>query len=266
MKQTLSPGFDTILLRSEKHALECTIDNGITSSIYNHQIQRGYLTLSVSTKMVKKAIKLYELFFKRLFKEGFSLTLDCRSFYHCPASAIIVDGETIPVRVKEKRELKRMSAGYNAYIPTGVLAIDIYGGTNWVATKTLVETEKCKWSEVFENIIPYLRTAAARIKEDRLKTEAWQQKMREEDMKRKEHKKMIEDRANVVQQIMKDVQLYVKAETIRKYCKFATQTMACTDEYKEKMAIAMKIADWIDPTTDYTDEILAELYEVEDFL
>ena len=266
MKKTNSSELDAILLKSEKHAMTCTIDGWQSYRIYEMQVQQGFLTLCVSSKMVKKAIKLYEVFIKRMFKEGFSLTLDNPSHFHCPPSAIIVDGEAIPVRVKEKRELKLMDGGYNQYVPTGVLAIDIYGGTTWKATKTLVETEKCKWREVFENVIPYLRSAAVRIRKDRLETEAWQQKMREAELKRNEHRKMIEDRASVVKQIMKDVWLYEKAEIIRKYCKFAEQKLVCSDAYKEKMSVALQIADWIDPTIDYTDEILAERYKVEDFL
>ena len=266
MKNTNFSELNAILMKSEQHALTCTIDYGISKGIYRRQVQKGYLTLSVSSTMVKKAIKLYENFFKRMFKEGFSLSLECRAHFNCPASAVIVDGEEIPVRVKEMRELKRISVGYNQYVPIGLLAIELYGGTTWKATKTLVETEKYKWSEVIENVIPYLRSAAARIKKDRLETEAWQQRMREEELKRKEHRKMIEDRASVVKQIMKDVWLYEKAEIIRKYCKFAEQKMVCSDAYKEKMSVAMQIADWIDPTIDYTDEILAERYKVEDFL
>ena len=266
MKQTHYPDFDAILAKSEQHALKDTIDYGFSKGIYHWQVQKGYLTLSVSSKMVKKAIKLYEVFFKRMFKEGFSLTLECQSHFHCPASAVVVDEEEIPVRVKEKRELKLMDGNYHQYVPTGVLAIDIYGGTTWKATKTLVETEKCKWSEVIENVIPYLRSAAARIKKDRIATEVWRQKWQEQSRLREEHEKMIRNRASVVKEIMKDVALYEKAEVIRRYSRFAAQKMVCSDAYQEKLAIAMAIADWIDPTIDYTDEILAEKYKVEDFL
>ena len=266
MKQTHYPDFDAILAKSEQHALKGTIDYGISKGIYHWQVQKGYLTLSVSSKMVKKAIKLYEAFFKRMFKEGFSLRLDNPSHYHCPPSAVIVDEEAIPIRVKEKRELKIMDGGYRQYVPTGVLAIELYGGTTWKATKTLVETEKSKWNDVFENIIPYLRSAAVRIKKDRLEAEAWHQKWQEEHRKREEHEKMIRNRASVVKEIMKDVALYEKAEVIRRYSSFAAQKMVCSDDYKAKLAIAMSIADWIDPTIDYTDKILAEKYKVEDFL
>ena len=90
----------TILRKSETHALTCTIDYGITTAIFRSQIEKGYLTLSVSSKMVKKAIKVFELFIRRMYKEGFSLILNCDTHFHCPASAIVVDGEVIPLRLK----------------------------------------------------------------------------------------------------------------------------------------------------------------------
>ena len=268
MEITKQSELEAILRKSEQHAMTCTIDGGITDTLYRHQIERGYLTMSVSSKMVKKAVKLFERFLRRMFKEGFSLMLECRSYYHCPASAIVVDGELIPVRLKEKRELKSELHGtwrYNQYIPSGVLVFEIYGGTSRVATRVLMETQSQKWSDVFDNIIPYLHGAAKRIKEDRLKAEEWSRKWEEQERKRKEHEQMIKDRASVVESIMHDVELYEKAETIRRYCDTAEQ-LASSEEDKKRMATARLIADWIDPTTDYVDEILSERYSVEDFL
>ncbi len=257
-----------ILKVSETHAMTCTIDSGITTSLVCRQIEKGHLTLSVSSKMVKKAIKVFELFLRRMFKEGFALSLDCRAHYHCPASAIIVDGEEIPVRLKEKRRLEFEYHGtwrYGQYVPTGILAFDIYGGTRWDATKVLMESEERKWDDVFDDIIPYLHRAAVRIKANRIATEEWHRKMEEEERRRREHEKIITDRASVVKAIMHDVKLYEKAETIRRYCNIAEPHLS-SDGYREKIAIARQIADWIDPTTDYVDIILSERYNAEDFL
>ena len=258
----------TILRKSEIHTSTCTIDSGITTAIFNHQIEKGYLTLSVSSKMVKKAIKVFELFLRRMFKEGFTLMLNCKSHFHCPASAIVVDGEVIPVRLKEKREFKveyHGSSRYGQYVPTGKLVFEIYGGIRWNATRTLMETEEKKWSDLFEQIIPYLHDAAVRKKKDRLEAEEWSRKWEEQERKRKEHEQMIKDRASIVESIMHDVELYEKAETIRRYCDTAEQ-LTNSEEDKKRMATARLIADWIDPTTDYVDDILSEKYRVEDFL
>ena len=259
---------DSILRKSETHALTCTIDHGTTTAIFNRQIEKGFLTIVVSSKMAKKAIKVFELFLRRMYKEGFSLILDCRSHYHCPASAIIVDGEVIPVRLKEKRQLRSVMHGtwrYNEFVPTGVLAIEVYGGTRWDATKVLMEKDGQKWSDVFENIIPYLKSVAKRKKADRIEAEEWNRKMQEKERIRKEHEQRIKDRASVVESIMHDVKLYEKAETIRSFCNIA-ETHGPSDEDKARIATARQIADWIDPTIDYVDELLSEKYKAEDFL
>ena len=72
----------TILKKSEVHASKCTIDHGTSYGIYRIQTQKGYLTLSVSSKMLKQAIKIFELFLKRMFKEGFTLFWTMMTIVH----------------------------------------------------------------------------------------------------------------------------------------------------------------------------------------
>lgn len=257
-----------ILRMSEAHALKCTIDEGITYRVYEEQIRKGYLTVSATTKMVKKAISLYGLFLRRMFKEGFSLILDCRKFYHCPASAIIVDGEIIPIRVKERLNLKTIKEGSwerKAFIPLGELVIEIYGGTGWNATRTLVKPEDGKWEDIIEEVIPYLHKAAGRIRKERLAQEELRRKNEEEARIRKEHIRAIQDRATAVKQILEDVWLFERAELIKRYCDIAEQ-LTKSEKYKAKIQIAREVADWINPTSDYEDELLSERYSVTDFL
>lgn len=52
---------------------------------------------------------------------------------------------------------------------------------------------------------------------------------------------------------------------MRKFCDNAEQRSP-SEEYKKVIAIARSVADWIDPTTDYTDTILAEKYRATDFI
>ena len=245
----------SILKRSEEHALTCTIERGYSPGIIRLQIEKGFLTISVSSKMVKQAINVFELFLRRMYKEGFSLILNCDVYFHCPASAIIVDGEMIPVRIKEKRV-----AGDH-----GILILEIYGGTSKRVTKVLEGTKNHQWEASFEKVIPYLHSAANRIRKDRLKWEAWRQRMEEKERLRKEHEKMITDRASVVKSIINEVMLYERAETIRQYCNIVEQRM-CKEDNEERITTARQIADWIDPTVDYIDELLSERYKVEDFL
>ena len=55
------------------------------------------------------------------------------------------------------------------------------------------------------------------------------------------------------------------AQVIRRYCDYAEQVVD-SEEYKEELGIARRTADWIDPTTDYEDELLSEMFSPEDFL
>ena len=179
-----------ILIKSEAHAMRCTIDRGITYRVFEEQIQKGYLTVSATTKMVKKAISLFGLFLRRMYKEGFTLFLECREFYHCPASAIIVDGEIIPIRVKEKHAFVMINSGsrkHKTLVPSGKLAIEIYGGTRLNATRTLVKPEGGKWEVIIDDVIPYLHEAASRIRKERLLREEWRRKNDEAERIRKEH-------------------------------------------------------------------------------
>ena len=150
-------------------------------------------------------------------------------------------------------------------IPTGQLAIEIYGGTNWSATKTLKKPETSTWEEVIEKVIPYLHSAAKRIRDARLKHEEWRRKMDEAEKIRKEHEQAIEERALLAKSILDDIWLYSRAETIRKYCRMAEQKHPSTS-YLKKIEIARQIADWLDPTTDYEDELLSERYDATSFL
>lgn len=259
---------DGILKRSEAHALKCTIDRGITYRIYEEQIRTGYLTISATTKMVKKAIQLFDMFVRRMYKEGFSLILDYTEFYHCPASAIIVDGEKIPVRVKEKHDVKKEGEGileHKVLVPSGRLVIELYGGIHWNLSKTLVKPIGGNWKDVIETCIPYLHKAASQIREHRLYIEEQARERDEEERIRKEHKKMIMDKASVVKAVLNDAWLYERAQVIRRYCDYAEQVVD-SEEYKEELVIARRAADWIDPTMDYEDELLSEMFSPEDFL
>ena len=268
MKTIMHSELDSVLRKSEIHAMTCTIDHGPSIAFFNTQIEKGYLTIAVSSKQVKKAIRVFEIFLRRMYKEGFSLILDCNSHYHCPASAIVVDGEEIPVRLKEKRQLKSVMNGawrYNEYVPTGILAMEIYGGIRWDASKVLMEKDDKKWKDVFEDIIPYLKGVANRKKAERIEAEEWYRKRQEQERIRKEHEQMIKDRALVVESIMHDVMLFEKAETIRRYCDLFERHVR-SDEHKDRLATARQIADWLDPMNDYVDDLLAEKYKVEDFI
>ena len=267
MKTFSAAELDALLKKSEAHASTCTIDYYNSSCLVRKQIEAGYLTIAVSSKMVKQAVRVYELFLKRMFKEGFLLMLDCRQYYHCPSSALVVDGESIPIRVKEKLAMTTISDGHEVRMTsqlTGKLAVEIYAsGHN--PSKVLMETDNVKWNELFDNVIPYLKKASVRLKAARLENEEWHRRWEEEERLREEHQKAISERASLAKSILEDIWLYNRAEVIRRYC-YMIEKKTLTEDYLKKLEVARAFADWLDPTVDYVDELLSEKFKASDFL
>ena len=174
----------SILKVSEAHALTCTLERGLSTHLFNRRIAKGYLSISVSEKKVKEAIRVFNIFLRRMFKEGFFLTLECDK-YHRPASALIVNGETIPIRVKEKYTFSeyrdRFGDRRREATLSGVLMLEIYGGEWWHSTKSLCATNNSSWEDLFNGIIPYLLKASNSIKELRLRYEEQARKRKEWD-------------------------------------------------------------------------------------
>lgn len=258
---------DALLKKSEAHASTCTMENYNTSSLVREQNQAGYLTIAVSPKMVKRAVKVFEMFLKRMFKEGFTLILDCERFYHCPASAIVVDGEAIPIRVKEKLAYTTTvdSYGVNRHShSSGELVVEIYTSGRH-PSKVLTETAESKWDELFDSVVPYLKKASIRLKAARLEYEEWRRRIDGQERLRKEHEQKIKDRASLAKSILEDIWLYNRAEVIRRYCNMV-EKKTLTEEYLKKVEVARAFADWLDPTVDYEDELLSERYNASDFL
>lgn len=267
MKTFSAAELDGLLKKSEAHASTCTFDDYNTSCLVRHQIQAGYLTIAVSSKMVKRAVKVFELFLKRMFKEGFSLMLDCGQFYHCPASALVVDGEVIPIRVKEKLAFTTTvdSFGVNRRsYSSGELAVEIYASGRH-PSKILTETANRKWDELFDSVVPYLKNASARLKAVHIEQEDRYRQMQERWRKQEEHEQMIKERASLAKSVLDDIWLYNRAEVIRKYC-YMVEKKTLTDEYLKKLEVARAFADWLDPTVDYVDELLSERFKATDFL
>ena len=95
--------------------------------------------------------------------------------------------------------------------------------------------------------------------------ELWQKQREEEEKMRKEKERILLERAALAKSVIEDIRLFERAEMMRKYCDIAGQRSPY-EEYKKAIAIAQSVADWMDPTTDYTDPILAGSFQVTDFI
>ena len=254
------------LKSSETHARGCAFDTFNCKSRFQEQIEPGYLSISTSPRRVKKAIKVYKIFLTRMLQEGFYISME-HGDYHTPASAIMVDGESFPVRVRETFCITPAKSSFETRTskPSGKLVLEIYHGFCSKPSKVISATSDAEWAEKANAIIPYLRALVEQWKIQRIEDEPWERQEEEEERKREEKEKIISERAEKALSVLEDIRLFERAELMRKYCDIA-MARASSEEYKETLTIARSVADWIDPTLDYEDEILAEKYDAEDFI
>ena len=270
MKSPRPAELDTWLRKSEAHARKYPTDYGqITQGMMRMHNEQGYLAIAVSTAMIPRAMKILESFILKLYNAGLSVTVDDKPHFHCPGSAIIVDGEHIPFKVREKQYRTTTSSygtDYRTTKPSGLLEIEIYGAdSSWKPSKAYTDTEYTKLEDKLDDIIPYLRKTAVHVRERRLEDEQWQRKRHEEERIRKEHESQIDARAKTAMNILKIISQYRKACTLRGYCDIMEEKFP-KEEFADMIAVARSVADWIDPTLAHEDELLSERYSVENFL
>lgn len=253
---------------SETHARTYSRNSHNTPFNLRRQNEPGYLTISVSPKMVKRAIKVYEIILNRMIQEGYSVDLERQVSSRSPSSAIVVDGEAFCIRVKEKHAYKPKSGGIwtsQTSVPTGVLTLEVYGIGRCKPAKVLTARNDAEWEMKANEIIPYLKAASEHSKIRSIESEKyWKQREKEERIQ-KEKVRIRQERAEKARSIIEDIRLFERAETMRKFCDIASQRTQ-SEEYKQALEVARSIADWIDPTTDYIDPILAEKYDVSYFM
>lgn len=265
MKQTLNTisqwGLPALLKRSEKHALEWGIERGAGNQYYHRQIEDGFLSMSVSSKTVKRAMRILEQVISRFYEAGFALTVE-RNRYSTPASAVIIDGEVAPFRIREiqvSHPNRKDNYPSRILVPTGKLVLELYAGYfELKPSKLFADTEYTKIEDKIDDIVPYLNTAIRELKQIHYREEEQRIQRAEEARKQKEYKQSLEARANQVMSILKDIRLYERARIIQDYCD-KVEPHVKSETYLKKIELARLYADWINPTVDYVDE-LSQLY------
>ncbi len=224
--------------------------------------------MSVSSKTIKRAMSILECVILKFYDAGFELTVD-RDRYRAPASAILYDNEIVSFRIREKQVSQmRTDNGYptRILVPTGKLELELYAGYfEWKPSKLFADTDYTTLEDKIDDIVPYLKTAIEELK--RIHQAEEERRIRQEEEKRlqKEHMQVIQARAALLKSILQDILLYEKAMVIRDYCDKIEPSVK-SEDYLEKIKVARSFADWINPTTNYKDELLSEFYGVKDFL
>lgn len=246
-----------LLKKSEQHANEWCYERSKYSNSYQHQIEKGYLSMSVSSKSVKRAVKILEQVLLRCFDAGFALTVE-RDRYSMPASALLTDDEVVSFRIREKQTIRTDTKdGYRSRIlvPSGRLELDLYAGDfYWKPSKYYEDTERTKLEDKIDGIVPYLKSAVQELKRIHLEEEKRQREKDEEIRKQREEQQKLNARANLLKSILKDITLYEKARVIKNYCDIV-EPLVKSDTYRKKIELARKYADWINPLVDYSDDL-----------
>lgn len=262
---------ERLLDDSEKHAFEVANDKGFSNHIYFRQFEAGYLSISATTQTIPRAIDVFGALIRRFVEEGFSYTVDYNPSFQYPSSAVIIENIPIPMRIKEKfayeRKEKKNNLGYSPQrvIPSNSLSFEIFDG--YRACRKFRDTERLTLEERFDEIVSYLRKEAQQRKKEM--EEAEKRRLIEEQrrIERLELKKQIKERVNLAESIFEDINLFEKARMIREYCvRFRSIVPEMSERNRLKLEVAESIANWIDPTVDYQDELLAMEYTEESIL
>jgi hypothetical protein len=258
----------TALRSSETHAKTYAVKYYNIPSNYRKQNEPGFLAISASPKKVKEAAKMLGIFLTRLIQQGASIDLDTPGSHGRPSSSLVLEGNYFPVRIKETfayQEVKYSNRTSSLSKPTGSFVIEIYKGGSFRPSKTITANNEEELPYKADSIFLYMKAEVeydkAHREENELKWKQWQ----EAERRRQEEERMLEERADMAKAVIKDIRLFERAETMRKFCIIAEQRSS-SEEYKKALAIARSVADWIDPTTDYTDPILAHRYMASDFI
>lgn len=208
------------------------------------------------------------LFLTRLIQQGVSIDLASPGSYGCPASALVLEGDHYPIRIKELFAYQEVKDKYGTSTekrPTGRLVIEIYRGTRYRPAKTITANNDEEWPEKAESVILYMKARIEEYNAHKAEYELWQKQREEEERIRIEKERILQERADTAMGVIEDIRLFERAETMRKYCDIA-EHRSSSEEYKKAIAVARSVADWIDPTTDYIDPILAQRYRASDFI
>ena len=253
-----------LLDKSEKHAIEHSADNRTCPKLFEHQLEDGYLSMTVSTKNVKRAIRLLKEIILKFYDAGFSITVIGNSC-KVPSSAVIVDGETIPFRIREKMDRQQvMKYGYphNELVPTGIMSFELHAGFfEWKPSKVFSDTTCFKLEDRIDEMVPYLIQAVKELKEIKQRYELENQQEKEKQRLDEERKRRVEAKLQIVEYVLRDIKRYEKAKLIREYCD-AIEPKVRETKYYGMLLIARSFADWINPTVDYVDEDFAEFVDL----
>lgn len=217
--------------------------------------ERGELDIRVARPNIPRALRFMDTLIKALRKRGHDIEINNDKTY------VRIDGQKIEIRFREKLKKEIVKGTHydsTEYRPTGILAFQIgtYHDKEWKDGMILIE-------EMLSKIIAKLELIAQEQKERELQWKREREIRDEQERIRKEHEKRKEnDLLNFKNTLLKSSRWH-KAVNLRNYIDEveakAKAKNKLNDELQSWLAWARRKADWYDPFTETTDELLQDI-------
>lgn len=268
MKQRQSD-IEQWIRETEKIAKRITCETQLSSSLVYQQNSSGHFAMSVTPRTFDRAMRLLRQLIGRFEKEGWAFSVEGSGGSE-PASAVMVEGERIPFKIREKHTRVQEKSGSrisSTLKPNGQLAVEFYIRWSFKPSRIYRDSDSSKVEEIIDDMVEWLKLACKKVREDRIESERWQAEMEEKYRIEKELESRRKNRINEVKSVMLDFRRFQKARELREYSQALKRHLFNLPvDCSNKIQTALEIADWIDPLTEYEDPLLSEKISIKDLL
>ncbi|MFT3845774.1 MAG: hypothetical protein QM725_12030 [Lacibacter sp.] len=217
--------------------------------------ERGELDIKVARANIPRALRFMDSIIKILRKRGHGIE------FRNDKTCVHIDDQYIEIRLREKLRKEIVKGTYydsTVYKPNGLLAFQLgsYNDKEWKDGKMTIE-------EMLSAIIAKIEIVAEERKECQIQRQKEQEIRAEEERIRKEYEKRKEKDLSEFKSMLLKSSRWHKAVNLRNYIdevEAKAQAKDCLDEELKSWIIwARSKADWYDPFTETTDELLQEI-------
>lgn len=284
-KFDLSPNrikLDSWLIKTEKRMKEedCLLRYG--GNIYCDQVgKEGFLAVSCTKEGLNRGLRIFEKFIEFIWEneEDFEIyekvNGESRPF-RAAASMAVVKGIQFGVKVKEKNINRKVrvvdcfgdETDSHEIVHSNEFAVVIY--TDISRYREFSDTKTIKVEEKFQDMLDHMRAMADEHIEWKERCQIQRQRLEAERQEKEKHEAEVRFRVAVARNISFEMKRFERAKQIRDYIErvkdAAIRNNGLTPALQQKLEIAKSVADWIDPSIDYIDEVLAESHSMGEFL
>ena len=223
---------------------------------------KDHLHIIASNDSLDRALRIFVTIIKLLQFRGHSLMIENNETY------AIVNEEKIKILISERR--KQVNSTTKETDFCGELRFIISWGWNFYNKQEFKDTSTIKVEDRIVSIIARLEIVSKEIKERREADELARLRRQEEERRKEERKKLEEIEVKKLKSLIHDMNLYHAANAIRNYIDIVEQNSIAggyqSEENQQLLEWARKKADWLDPTSEYQDDLLSNNYSPYDFI